>query len=382
MGLSLDLDPDDPFGGHRAPPFDSDSVRGVAGGPRPSPAARDALEQLALLSSKVLREGEAHDGHVVAARRAPAAHGALALGSDESHAAELEPLARLGPGRDLQVDPSRRRGDFDGRAEQRVPGRDLHVALHVGTVDPVGAVAGDVHGDEQVPGGRAPVPGLAEPGEAQGHAVAQVLRDREVDLARDAHTTDAAAGRGRRARRGTPRPRSSSRPPPPPQHDARASAPDRVGRGQGEPRGQVRAARAEARVPPGAPAKRAAQVLAEHRAEELREPAPAPERRLELLRAHRPRPFRRPELLPMLPVLAEPVVARPLLGIREDLVGLGHALELRLRVFAHPLRVPVRVPLQGQLAVGLLDAVRVGGPGDAEHFVVVLKFHGGGWERS
>jgi hypothetical protein len=57
--------------------------------------------------------------------------------------------------------------------------------------------------------------------------------------------------------------------------------------------------------------------------------------------------------------VAELVVGRPLLRVLQDLVGLVDLLELRLgRGVA---RVPVRVVLHGELAVGALD-VRLDAP--------------------
>ncbi len=71
-------------------------------------------------------------------------------------------------------------------------------------------------------------------------------------------------------------------------------------------------------------------------------------------------------------VMAVGVVEFALLLVAEHLVGLGGLLELLLaigRVAGH-----VGMVLAGQLAVGLLDLLEVGVPGDAEHFVVVA-FH-------
>ena len=75
-----------------------------------------------------------------------------------------------------------------------------------------------------------------------------------------------------------------------------------------------------------------------------------------------------------LPVGAELVVLRPLLGVAEHLVGLVDQLEAvgRLGVF-----VDVRVVLTGQAAVGGLDLLLGRGPGDAERLVVVLVLRRG-----
>src|ERR671931_61973 len=68
---------------------------------------------------------------------------------------------------------------------------------------------------------------------------------------------------------------------------------------------------------------------------------------------------------------AEPVVLLPLLGIREQVVRTLHLLEPLLR--AGIPRVPVRVVLARELAVGLLDLVGRGAFGDAEGLVRALR---------
>ena len=84
---------------------------------------------------------------------------------------------------------------------------------------------------------------------------------------------------------------------------------------------------------------------------------------------------RRTEVLPLLPVGAELVVGRALLGVLQDLVGLARVLEFRFRA-----RVLVDVGMIGarELAVGALDVVLAGVSLDAEDLVVVLIFHGDG----
>jgi hypothetical protein len=67
--------------------------------------------------------------------------------------------------------------------------------------------------------------------------------------------------------------------------------------------------------------------------------------------------------------MAKLVVPGALLGIVEDLVGLGDLLELLLgRLVAG---VPIRVVLEGEFSVGLLDRVVVRPAWDAERFVAV-----------
>jgi hypothetical protein len=69
------------------------------------------------------------------------------------------------------------------------------------------------------------------------------------------------------------------------------------------------------------------------------------------------------------PGVAVAVVAGPLLGVAEDVVGLGRLLEPRLRLGVA--RVPVRVVLHRQLAVGALDLLVRGVLGHPEDFVQV-----------
>jgi len=66
--------------------------------------------------------------------------------------------------------------------------------------------------------------------------------------------------------------------------------------------------------------------------------------------------------------VAVAVVHASLLGVREDLVCLGGLLEALGRLGG---AVAVRVVLEGQATVGLLDVVVGAGARDAEDFVVV-----------
>src|SRR4029078_6956134 len=70
---------------------------------------------------------------------------------------------------------------------------------------------------------------------------------------------------------------------------------------------------------------------------------------------------------------AEAVVLLALLGVREHVVGLLDLLEALLRLGVA--RVPVGVQLAGELAVGALDLVVGGAPGNAQHLVEVARRH-------
>src|SRR5579883_2346974 len=75
--------------------------------------------------------------------------------------------------------------------------------------------------------------------------------------------------------------------------------------------------------------------------------------------------------------VAEAVVLRAPLGVGEHLVGFADLLEALLRL-APRLGVPVGVPLERELAVGLLDLLLGRGTGDAQHLVVVALHRGRG----
>ena len=71
-------------------------------------------------------------------------------------------------------------------------------------------------------------------------------------------------------------------------------------------------------------------------------------------------------------VLAEPIVGGLLVGVAEDLVGLGDFLELLLGVVG---LVLVRVKLERHLAVGLFDVIAAGVAVHAQNGVVVFSGH-------
>ena len=78
--------------------------------------------------------------------------------------------------------------------------------------------------------------------------------------------------------------------------------------------------------------------------------------------------------VPLRPLVPEPVVAGPLLGIGEDRVGLRRLPEPLLRLGIAG--VAVGVVIERQLAVGRLDLVRRGVAGDAEDLVEIAGCRG------
>jgi hypothetical protein len=75
--------------------------------------------------------------------------------------------------------------------------------------------------------------------------------------------------------------------------------------------------------------------------------------------------------LGFLPAVAVPVVFLPGVRVAEDLVRLVQFLELFFHLALAGAGVEVGMVLPGQLAVGLFDLVRRGGPVHAQNIVVV-----------
>ena len=71
--------------------------------------------------------------------------------------------------------------------------------------------------------------------------------------------------------------------------------------------------------------------------------------------------------------MPELIVGSALVAVGKDVVGFGGLLELFIGLGV--IRIPVRVVLHGNPAVGLLDFLFVCAFADAEHFVVVAFCH-------
>ena len=71
--------------------------------------------------------------------------------------------------------------------------------------------------------------------------------------------------------------------------------------------------------------------------------------------------------------VAEAIVARALVGVAEDRVGLGRFLELLFGLLVA--LVAIGMELQRQLAIRALDLLIGGGPGDLEDLVVIALAH-------
>jgi len=71
--------------------------------------------------------------------------------------------------------------------------------------------------------------------------------------------------------------------------------------------------------------------------------------------------------------MAEAVVSGLFVRIGKHLVGLSQLLELLFR--GRIVRIAVRMVLQGQLAVGLLDLIISGVLGNAQDLVIIFLSH-------
>src|SRR5688572_10614886 len=320
-------------------------------------------------------------------------------------------VALLLPGRDaLTAEPELRPGRCALRHPERDPAVDrvdvhlsaeecrLHGDLHrrayvVPGPDELG-VSLDPRLEEEVARGAAALAGLALAGESQDAAVRNSRRDLERDPLLTEDASLAAAGRARLIRLA----------PGSPAGGARRAHREEPALGPALARDVARAPARGADLVGGLPALHAgAPALGAGLVEGHRDLPRGPERRVEEAHGQREAHVLSPERARGLPVepltedvaedvpevgedvlvgaeTLEPAVAQtlrascvvelPLLLVRQDLVGLGGLLELPLGLGV--VRVLVRVVLERELSIRLLDLLVGGGLAHAEDLVVVL----------
>jgi hypothetical protein len=71
--------------------------------------------------------------------------------------------------------------------------------------------------------------------------------------------------------------------------------------------------------------------------------------------------------------MAEPVIGGALVAVLQDVIGLVEFLEAVLAIFIA--RIAIRVVLHRELAECRLELALVGGPRNAEHFVIAALRH-------
>ncbi len=125
-----------------------------------------------------------------------------------------------------------------------------------------------------------------------------------------------------------------------------------------------------------------AELSTEHLLEEIRKPAGAAECCFELLARHRALAGLGSEFLTVFPILPESIVLAARLRVGQHFIGFADLLELGFRLIALIALVAIGMPLQGQLAIGLLYSALVSFSSNTENFVIVLEFHAGlAWDR-
>src|SRR4051794_24245324 len=305
---------------------------------------RELLEQLALLLRQLLGDHDLHDRVEVAGA---AARIGVAL------AAQAQPPAARRARRDLHAALAVERLDLDLGAERRLPGRHRQVDVEVAALPPKARVPADAHAQEEVARGAAADARPALAGEPDALAVADAARDVDLEVA----------------------PVAEREAPPP---AARGLLERELELGllvAAAHREPVEAAAAPAAAAPSAAAEQALEEVVDVAVAELDADvveAAAPVEALVPAAARRtaggsPGALR---LLRGAPVLAEAVVLGALLGVAEDVVGLGDLLEA---VLGARLLVDVRVVLAGEPPVGPADLVLARPVGGAERLVVVPR---------
>src|SRR3954452_22544675 len=302
---------------------------------------RELLEELALLLRRLLRDHDLHDRVEVAGA---AARIGVAL------AAQAQPPAARRARRNLHAALAVERLDLDLGPERRLPRRHRQVDVEVAAIQPKARVPADAHAQEEVARGAAADARPALTGEPDALAVADAARDVDLEVAPVAE-----------------------REAPPPAARGLLERELELGLPVAAAHREAVEAAAAAPAAPSAAAEQALEevvdvALAELDADVVEVAAPAAAL---APAAARPAAGASPGALGLLrgaPVRAEAVVLGALLGVAEDLVGLGDLLEA---VLGARLLVDIRVVLAGEPPVGTADLVLARSAGDAERLVVV-----------
>src|SRR6185503_5871169 len=336
---------------------------------------RELLEQLSLSRRQLLRRLD-DDAHELVA-------GAVAVQIRHAAAAQTEHLARLCPGRYLHLEAAVERRDLDLGAERGLGDADRHLAHEVRALAREDRMLLDVEHDVEVTRRPAVIAGLALAAELQPRAGVDAGGDLHVDRVGHAPRAGTLA---LRARVGDDLTMAVALPArlrdrEEPLLEAHLSGAVALGAGL----------RRRPRLGTASPARLAARE-ARHRERFLAAATCLDERDLELVlevgtaacaratTAGSPGPEEVAEQVTEDVVEArgeveaagatllergmpEPIVLRAALGIGQDLVGLVDLFEALFGLGAR-IRILVRVILEGELSVGSLELLVVGGPGD------------------
>src|SRR3954452_13177941 len=308
---------------------------------------RELLEELALLLRRLLRDHDLHDRVEVAGA---AARIGVAL------AAQAQPPAARRARRNLHAALAVERLDLDLGPERRLPRRHRQVDVEVAAIQPKARVPADAHAQEEVARGAAADARPALTGEPDALAVADAARDVDLEVAPVAE-----------------------REAPPPAARGLLERELELGLPVAAAHREAVEAAAAAPAAPSAAAEQALEevvdvALAELDADVVEVAAPAealePTAARPAAAAAGPAAGASPGTLGLLrgaPVRAEAVVLGALLGVAEDLVGLGDLLEA---VLGARLLVDIRVVLAGEPPGGTAGLVLPRSPGGAPRPVV------------
>ena len=326
----------------RAEPRSGGAARGrVPSAALPRIELRDVRELLEQLAFAAWSASWGH-GSRRTAYRSPAGAARVA---GQALAAEPQPATARGAGRHLDPGAAVERRHGHLRAERRLPRRDRQIDVQVASLD---AKARDAaRGGRAGTGRRAgppPAPGAALPGQPDPLAVAHAARDLDLEVAPVAERQPPLA-----AAAASSSVSSSTASWSPPRIEKPVEA-------------RPAAAGPDARAAPNRPSKMSLKSPPPKSTRTSPKPSPLP----------KPcsNPPRAGHVLARPPVRAEAVVARALLGVAQDLVGLGDLLEA---VLGAGLLVDVRVIFARELAVGAADVLGARVARNAQRLVVVLE---------